>query len=195
MANLFAIHSVASSLMTYLRNTYPANLRVAHPCSFSVLSSGELAKMDEPSTMVGLYVYRVSVNEHLRNQRYPGSVADARPPLAVDIHFLLTIWAESAVAEHAICGWMMRELHQRPVMDVSSLSSDGGWRPDEAVQIIPAELTIEDLMRIWDAFAPAYRLSLSYVARVVRIEPTEAGGTLPVVATRFEYADEEPSRD
>jgi hypothetical protein len=188
MANLFAIHSLASSLMTYLRNSYPASLRTTHPCTFTVLSSGELAKMDDPAPRVGLYIYRVSVNEHLRNRPAASAPADAPAPLAVDLHFLLTVWADNAVAEHVICGWVMKELNRRPVMDASSLSADGGWRPDETVQIIPAELTIEDLMRIWDAFAPPYRLSLSYLARVVRIEPDpDEGSSLPVVATRFDY--------
>lgn len=196
MANILAIHSFAASLMTYLRNSYPADLRTAHHCSFTVLSSTELAKLDEPATMVGLYIYRVAVNEHLRNQRrQPLTSGNIHTPLAIDLHFLLTIWADTAMDEHAICGWVMYELNRRPLLDLSSLSKDGGWLPDESVQIIPAELSIEDLMRIWDAFTPAYRLSLPYVARVIRIEPQDEGGTLPVVATRFAYADEEMPRD
>ena len=194
MANLYSIHSVSTSLMTYLRNAYPEPLRTQHHCAFSVLSSGELAKLDEPDTMVSFYAYRVAINEHMRNQRPVASATVSRPPLAVDIHFLLTIWAGSAVDEHLICGWVMSQLNLHPVLDASFLSADGGWRPDELVQIIPTELSIEDMMRIWDAFAPSYRLSLPYVARVVSIEPVEEGGALPVVATRFGYSDEEPRR-
>jgi len=181
--------------MTYLRNSYPADLRMAHHCSFTVLSSAELAKLEDPATMVGLYIYQVAINEHLRNQRQPRPGGNQRQPLAIDLHFLLTIWAETAMDEHAICGWVMYELNRKPLLDLSSLSKDGGWLPDESVQITPSELSIEDLMRIWDAFTPAYRLSLPYVARVIRIEPQEEAGTLPVVATRFAYADEEMPRD
>ena len=85
----------------------------------------------------------------------------------------------------------MQQLDQHPVMDLSSLDAAGGWRADDLVQIVPAELSNEDLMRIWDALAPDYRLSLSYVARVVRIDPDEAETGLPVVATRFEYGSRE----
>ena len=68
------------------------------------------------------------------------------PPLAVDLRFLLTIWTDSAEAEHTIGARVMQELHRHPVLDVSSLSGDGGWRSFESVHIIPSELSNEDLM-------------------------------------------------
>jgi hypothetical protein len=42
-------------------------------------------------------------------------------------------------------------------------------------------------MRIWDAIAPFYRLSVSYIARVIRIDADESETGLPVVATRQQY--------
>ena len=190
MANLFAIHSVASSLMTYLRNAYPTVLRDAYPCGFNVISSGELAEMDGSGTMVSLYVYRATIDDQVSNLRQPHQRADAKAPLALNLHFLLTVWADNAVAEHAICGWVMQELHRHPIMDASSLSADGGWRPGETVQIVPAELSTEDLMRIWDALMPTYRLSVAYIGRVIRIDGEEQGEHVPVVATRFVYGEQ-----
>jgi hypothetical protein len=102
-------------------------------------------------------------------------------PLAVDLHFLITVWSESAAIEQTLCAWAMSQLHQHPIMDVSSLTEEGGWRNDDVVQIIPAELSNEDLMRIWDALAPDYRLSLSYIARVIRIDSADVPMGLPVV--------------
>jgi hypothetical protein len=81
----------------------------------------------------------------------------------------------------------MSQLHRHPILDVSSLTEEGGWRNDDLVQIIPAELSNEDLMRVWDALAPSYRLSLSYIARVVRIDAADAETGLPVVAKRLEF--------
>ena len=59
------------------------------------------------------------------------------------------------------------------------------------IQLIPAELSTEDIMRIWDALEPSYRLSVSYIARVVRIDSTRVEQVRPVVATRFSYEDKE----
>ncbi len=72
-----------------------------------------------------------------------------------------------------------------PVLDRSYLSAQANWGTEEMVQIIPAELTHEDMMRIWEALKPAYRLSFGYVARVVRIESDVSEAGLPVVATQF----------
>jgi hypothetical protein len=190
MANLLAVHSVGASLVALLRNAYPEALRARHACEFRLLSSGELAAEADFATTLSLYLYRVTTNEHLRTAPRPTDPSDARPPLAVDLHYLLTIWADSALAEHVILAWAMRELHGRPVLDVASLSPEGGWGPGEVVQLIPAELSNEDMMRLWDALEPAYRLSVSYIARVVRIDHEPSPTGRPVVATRHVYTDQ-----
>jgi hypothetical protein len=187
MANLLAVHSVGSSLITYLRNSYPEELRTRHPCEFRLLASGELAGEEDFGTLLSLYLYRVTQSEHLRNVPRRNDPSDAPAPLAIDLHYLLTVWADSAVAEHTILAWAMRQLHHRPVLDVSSLSPEAEWGRADFVQIIPAELSNEDVMRIWDALDPAYRLSVSYVVRTIRIDPDRIADGRPVVATRLSF--------
>jgi hypothetical protein len=190
MANLLAAHSVGSSLIAYLRNSYPDDLRARHPADFRLLSSGELVGPVDFGTLLSLYLYRVTQSEHLRNVQRRPDAGEAPAPLAIDLHYLLTVWADSAVAEHTILGWAMRQLHDRPVFDVASLSPEGGWTASDFIQVIPAELSNEDVMRIWDALDPAYRLSVSYIARTVRIDPDAAPGGRPVVATRSSFTDQ-----
>ena len=188
MANVFAIHSVGSSLVTYLKNTYPDSLQDDFPCDFKLVSSGELAVMEKDlDGVVSLFLHRITANEHLRTARRGGDPLDASVPLSIDLHYLLSVWHASAAAEQVILAWAMRQLHLRPVLDASSLSPEAGWQPSDVVHILPAELSSEDLMRIWDAVVPAYRLSVSYIARVVRIDGPVVPAGRPVVATRFEY--------
>ncbi len=191
MANLQAIHSVGASLMTTLRNAYPEPLRTQHPCEFRLLSSGELAAGNDLGTTLSLFLYRVTINEHLRNTRRLNDPSDAAVPLAVDLHYLLTVWADGAVAEHAILAWTMYHLHRYPVLDISALSPEANWGPGDVIQLIPAELSTEDIMRIWDALEPAYRLSVSYIARVVHIDVEAPAGARPVVARRLDWRDVE----
>ena len=61
--------------------------------------------------------------------------------------------------------------------------------PEDQVYIVPIEMTNEDLMRLWDAMTPTYRLSLPYLARVVRIDPDQVEEGRPVVATRYAYGE------
>jgi hypothetical protein len=191
MANVNAVYSVGSSLMTSLRNAYPAPLRQAFPCDFRVISSGELAGNADRGTALTLYLFRVTINEHLRNVRRVNDNLDAQPPLGLDLHYLLTAWADNAPAEHTILAWAMQQIYQRPVLDASSLDTSADWGASDVIQLIPAELSNEDVMRIWDALDPAYRLSVSYIARVVRIAPDATGGGLPVVATRSRWGSKE----
>lgn len=191
MPNIHAVHSVGHSLVTYLRNSYPEPLRTAQPCDFRLVSSGELAGGEELGPALTVYLYRLTVNEHLRNAVGVNHPSGSRPPLSLDLHFLLTAWADNALAEHTILAWTMHQLHRHPVLDPSSLSPEAEWTAGDFVQLIPAELSTEDIMRVWDALDPAYRLSVSYIARVVRIggEPSQAG---PVVAGRFGWHDAVP---
>jgi hypothetical protein len=111
-------------------------------------------------------------------------------PLSVDLHYLLTTWSRSPFIEQTTMAWTMRELQQHPVLDRSSLSPDAEWDAGEFIQIIPSELSNEDLMRIWDALEPPYRLSVSYVARVIRVDTDPMPVGQPVVAARFPFDDQ-----
>jgi len=196
MANVFAIHSVGNSLVTYLSNSYPEPLRTDIPCQFRLLSSGELlATADLPAAnTLSLYLYRVTMNEHLRNASRVNGLNDASVPLSVDLHYLMTVWANGAEAEHTILAWAMRELYLHPVLDNSALSSEALWGAGDFIQLIPAEMTTEDATRVWNALDPPYRLSVSYIARVVRIDADRGEESRPVVAARFSYSELEGER-
>ncbi len=192
MANVFAIHSVGNSIVTYLRNSYPQALAGLDmpDCAFELVSSGELAGEPGDATRITLYLYRITVNEHSR-QVHSASGATARPtPLGLDLHFLMSAWAGNARDEHTILAWAIRQLHMFPILDASSLSPEAGWGTNEVIQVIPAELSTEDVMRIWDALDPPYRLSVSYIARLVRLDPDVQRPARPVVTTRFDYGEE-----
>ncbi len=187
MANLFSINSVGESVVRFLRDTYPEPLRTDHPCEFRQVSSAELADAGDMETAVSLYLYRVTVDEHSRNTP-PARQPQHRPlPLSLALYFIIIVWADDALAEQTLTAWVMSQLNQHPILDRSNLSQAGGWAREDVVHFLPFELSNEDLMRIWDAITPSYRLSLPYVARVVRIDPDEAEAGLPVVATRNRY--------
>lgn len=195
MANIQAIHLVGHSIVTYLRNTYPAEVagQAMPECAFALLSSGELAAPPDDSTRLTLYIYRLTVNEHLRQSRPDRMAPEQQPPLGLDVHLLLTAWAGNPQGELLPLAWAMRQLYQHPILDASALSPEAGWGPDEVIQIIASELSTEDMMRIWDALEPPYRLSVSYIARRVRLDPDRIDDAAPVVATRFTYGTAVPA--
>lgn len=197
MASFSAVYSVGDSLVSYLRHAYELSREDdgLPACSFSLVPSATMAgsennapPIDTPG--VTLFLYRVSVNEHLRNESRP----EGPPPLALDLHYLLTVWADSVDVEHRLMAWVMLRLHMHKALSASDLTPAGAWGPDDLVQIIPAEISHEDLARLWDALRRPYRPSLTYVARVVCIDVQGKPPGRPVVARRFDFTNEVPKR-
>lgn len=194
MANIAAIRSVGSSLAEYLERSYQAAVfppDVTKPtCTFDVVSGSAIQKVEDPensAVSVQIFLYHVGTDPHLRNS---GRLAapDMVPPLSVALHYLFTFWSTSADNEHLVLAWTMLHLQATPLLDATILSSEAGWTAEEVVQLIPEELSTSDVMRVWDTLQPKFRLSVGYVARVVRIEPDEIPEQRAVVATRFNYA-------
>lgn len=189
MANIGAILSVSNSIIKFLESSYARTGSDEHAATFRLLSSGNLAEESlDVDGVVSLYLYRVSVNDHLRNTR-PQRGSGLAVPLPLNLHYLLSVWSVSAETEQFLLAWAMRHLHEHPILDRSSLTPDGGWAPDEVIHIAPDELSNEDLLRLWDTITPSYRISYSYVARVVQLEPSEQAPEVPVVATRSRFVE------
>ena len=193
MANILALHSVGNSIVTYLRNSYPQQVAgITMPiCSFDLISFAQLASStEEATTRITLLLYRVTVDEHARQTRAANRTADGPAPLSLDLHYMVTAWGATSLDEQVTFAWTLRQLHEHPVLDASALSPEAGWAPDEVIQIVPAELTTEDMMRVWDGFEASYRLSSTYVARLVRLDPDQPIETRRVVARRFAVGSE-----
>ena len=169
MANAVATYSVGQSLVNFLKNAYAAQQEITQPFDFRSISSGELASA-EPRNTLSLFLYRISQNAELRNPRTLGNRSNVPPPLALDLHYLLTAWSDDALMEQTVLTWAMREIQLHPVLDSSALSGEANWNPTDVVQLVPEELSLEDTSRIWGSLSPKYRLSVAYVARVVRVD-------------------------
>ena len=188
MANVLALHSVGNSIVTYLRNSYPQQVAgITMPaCSFDLMSFAQLvSNTEEATTRITLLLYRVTVDEHARQIRASNRVTDGPAPLSLDLHYMVTAWGTTSLDEQLTFAWTLRQMHEHPVLDASALSPEAGWTPDEVIQIVPAELTTEDMMRVWDGFEASYRLSSTYIARLVRLDPDQAIDTRRVVARQL----------
>ena len=188
MANYAAIYSVGNSIAQYLQSAYPPALESAFKCQFKLVSSNDIATEADGSLdqTVSIFLHRVTINENFRAATVVQDSRDTQPIVFLDLHYLLTYWGTSAQAEQTILGWTVQQLQSSPILDSSILTADGGWDSVESVQLVMADLSLEDVLRIWDGLGPKYRLSVGYLARVVRIDRTIASG-LPVVATRFNW--------
>ena len=92
---------------------------------------------------------------------------DGTAHLPLDLHYLLTAWADNAQHEHQIMGRAMQALETIGALSGPLLHPTGDWEPGEAVQLYLEDIGTDDLMRIYDALQANFRLSVPYIARVV----------------------------
>jgi hypothetical protein len=191
VADYQAVFAVGDAIVKYLANNYDATA-VGLPCTFRLVSSADIAKEDTTALdkTVSLYLHRITTAEFYRNVTRLQDLPSDQPVLYLDLHYLISYWdasADGAEAEQKILVWTMQQLQSNPILDTSvlSLSSTApGWNKTDSVQLIPADLSLQDILDIWDGLGPKYRLTVGYVARVVRVDRTITSG-VPVVATRF----------
>ena len=196
MADYQAVFAVGDALAKYLNNNFDAT-KVGFQCTFKLVSSTEIATEDQTKLdkTVSLYLHRVTTAEHYRNVTRLQDAPGDQPVLFLDLHYLMSYWdaaAEGAEAEQKILTWAMMQLQSNPILDTSVLSLSSaapGWDNSYTVQLIPADLSLQDILDIWNGLGPSYRLTIGYVVRVVRVDQ-QVTPAMPVVATRFKLQDE-----
>jgi hypothetical protein len=92
----------------------------------------------------------------------------AHTPL--DLHFLFTPWGTDAESEHRILGRAIQIMETTPILSGPLLYPAATWAPNETVQVVLEEVATESIMRVFDKLSTDYRPSVSYVARVTRVD-------------------------
>jgi hypothetical protein len=131
---------------------------------------------------VSILLYRVDFNKTMRASWSAVGATDGNAHLPVDLHYLLTAWADNANHEHRLVGRAMQILEELGSLSGTLLHPDGDWSANEAVQLYLEDIATDDLMRTFESLACDFRLSIPYIARVV-IVSTSAGNAQPDVLT------------
>jgi len=129
---------------------------------------------------VSVFLYRVDFNKTMRAAWSAVGTYDGRGRLGLDLHYLVTAWADNAEHEHLILGRALQCMETTPMLAGPLLYPSGGWSASEAVQLGMEDIPTEALMRTFDSLPVKYRLSVPYVARVVRIDSLLARPDVPV---------------
>lgn len=168
MATFQAIGSVAEAVARLLGQTWQPSLLNGSALQFEVYQGKDFSKPMDLG--VSVFVYQVGVNKVQRT--LPPADPQHRRPLPLDIWLLLTAWAQDASMEHAILGWAMRAIDDNPILSSGFLNAfiPGVFRPEETVELVPAELTNDEVFQLWQVLPSSLQLSAPYVARVLRVE-------------------------
>jgi hypothetical protein len=79
-----------------------------------------VAQYNDSPPCLNLFLYQVTPNTALRNTALPSVNAAgnriARPPLALDLHYLLTAYGSDDLQAEVLLGYGMQVFHENPVL-------------------------------------------------------------------------------
>jgi hypothetical protein len=173
--------------------------------SVTALPPDRIVVGDTEQPQLNLFMYHVGLNAALRNVDLPELDSGGRrlssPPLALDLHYLLSAYGRNELDGEILLGWAMQRLHEQRVLTrdlVQSALSASAAAPGasteaqavglttladqaELVKLTPQALTTEDVYKLWTAFQARYRATTGYMASVVLLQRSRsAQAGLPV---------------
>ena len=139
---------------------------------------------------ISLFLYRIAANTSRRNLP-PTTGPDGRrfrPPIPVDLYYIATAWAPTAVRQQRLLGWAIRMFEDVPVLPTGLLNNYGPepeiFKQGETVEIILDSLTLQDLNNFWGVSKASLQLSVGYIARMLFIQSSMEISEYAEVQTR-----------
>lgn len=174
MATYPAIAATSKAIIGLLDSACPRD--VFPDAEFAVYQAVEFESRPVKEGL-SLYLYRVAVN---RSRPLPHDIDEdgvrRRPPLPVDLFYMLTAWGKKFDQQQMLLGWALRELEDAPSLPAEVLNSyDRVHRPfrrTETVELAVEPLALADLVNLWEVAKTNPQPSVGYVARMVHLHST-----------------------
>ncbi len=218
MSNALGIAGVTAVLQYYLTNLYaspsvspnfPSGVTVSCLAPDQVQSDIVTSGNTDTEHQVNLFLHQVTRNAAWRNQDFAsmssdGSVRLSNPPLALNLHYLLTAYGSEYWQSEALLGYAIMMLHEAPVLTRQEVATAianlqhplnalngpiafcGLADQVEMLKIIPEHLSKEEMAWLWTALKADYRVTFPFQVSVVLMQPTSGTSlALPVLQRVF----------
>ncbi len=162
------IVTVSKTLLYLLARNCPREPFALSADDFRLAQFAELEQRP-PSRGVSLVLFRVAMNMSARSQSPRRGMSESiSPPLALDLHYLLTPWSEDAETHQRLLGWTLAFLDKQPRIDAQLLNQieGGAFRDNVAVQLLFDSLSFADHSSMVGRSARTLPTSVSYIARL-----------------------------
>jgi Pvc16 N-terminal domain len=131
-------------------------------------SSPDSVRTGKPGDcQLNLYLMHVNQSPYLRNTPImgPSAMRNTQQPLTLELTYLLTAFAEdNADREQQAMSIALQAFYQQPISTATG----------QYLTITQGGDTLEEMSRLWQSFAVAYRLSAVFRVAVALITPTQA---------------------
>lgn len=208
MSNYLAVGGVTAVLMSLLNNALtqggPTTI-LGGSKAITNQAPDLIVTGDKETPVLNIFMYYASINPALRNLDLPSTNAGgtrlSNPPLALNLHYLITAYGNNIFDAEILLGWAMQVFHEIPVVPhamiaqaISDLTLIAQPTAEEQlvatsdlasqiehIRITPETLTTEEIYRLWGAFQTHYRPTTSYQVSVAVIQDTQSyKSNLPV---------------
>src|SRR4051794_1347570 len=123
MSNALAIASVTAVLKDLLNNgviDHQLSGAVGEVTVSALPPDRILIDGQDETSRINLFLYRVTPNQGWRNAALPSRDADgnrsSNPPLALDLHYLLTTYGAAEFHAEILLGYAMQMIHETPIL-------------------------------------------------------------------------------
>lgn len=151
----------------------------------SALPPDRIASGTDERPQLNLFLYHVTPHTALRALGGRVTGGNATGGLALDLHYLLSVYGAHDFQTEILLGHALHLLHAHPVLGrehirsslrslsaphegrvlspaVAALGASGLADTVESLRIVPEFLTTEEMSRLWSAFQARYRPSATY---------------------------------
>ena len=187
MATFPAIAATSRAILGLLEAAAAADTEF-NGTQFALYRGADLGK--PMASGVSLYLHRVVVNSQYRNHqpRIDELGRKWRPAVPLDLHYLLTAWAEDAVRQQRLLGWCIRVIQDTQTLPSGLLNHFGPehdvFGPTETVDVLLEPLSMQDMSYVWEGADARREPSATYVARILELESLDVERVEPLVQTR-----------
>ncbi|MEH2195702.1 MAG: DUF4255 domain-containing protein [Nostoc sp.] len=207
MSNVLSIAAVTAVLKVLLENGL-----VSDPIAASVgdvivtaLPPDRISVEADERAQINLFLYQVTQNRNVdwvsqefrsRHSRINGNMHSQSPPLALDLHYLLTAYGAKDFQAELLLGYAMHLLHKTPaiasdiiestLINASTTNTSSAFSQAVAsvsvsdlaeqigqIKLTPEFFNMEETSKLWSALQTHYRPSATYLASMVLIESSK----------------------
>jgi hypothetical protein len=225
MSDPLAISAVSAVLQFYLHRMY-SQTPVSNVFGGAVTVTSQAPDLVQnsfgpdmkPESQVNLFLHQVTYNAAWRNVGQPSVASDGKtrlssPPLALDLHYLLTAYGSTDWKAEGLLGYALMMLHENSIITrddishalanltgsdthmVSALKSSTLADQIEMIKITPSTLGREEMAWLWTALKADYRPTFPFLVSVVLIQPPRNTRiALPVLSRTVQAIPIQPAR-
>uniref|UniRef100_UPI001A9CA5D6 Pvc16 family protein n=1 Tax=Sandarakinorhabdus oryzae TaxID=2675220 RepID=UPI001A9CA5D6 len=188
MARHQAIAAAGAAIVAALRSRFPSTQFGDADLNIELRAMADIQTAMGTPPAIALLLWRITPSS--TRAPSPRVAIDGhrfKASLAVDLHYLMIPYGNSAEAQQRLLGWMLRAMEDLGPLLASqlnnALSESDVFQPQESVELVLDQLSLADHLTLWDRI----RLlppSANYVLRRVLIDSDEEITTHPAVTQR-----------